>query len=86
MNDALADVAEMAIPINGGAAKRICSGFCVARWAPDGRFLYVTEHTSGFHAEKKTVAIPVPAGKTLPELPASGIRSLAEGLALSGGW
>jgi Tol biopolymer transport system component/DNA-binding winged helix-turn-helix (wHTH) protein len=84
VNDTLANVAEMAIPIKGGAAKRICSGFCVAQWAPDGRFLYLTERAAGFHSEKKAVAIPVPAGKTLPELPVSGIESLEDGLAVSG--
>jgi hypothetical protein len=84
VNDALANVAEIAIPTRGGAAKRICSGFCVARWAPDGRFLYIAERASGFHSEKKTIAIPIPARMALPELPVSGIRSLEDGLALSG--
>lgn len=84
VNDALANVAEIAIPTKGGAAKRICAGFCVARWAPDGKFLYVAERASGFHSEKETIAIPIPAGMALPELPVSGIRSLEDGLALSG--
>jgi hypothetical protein len=40
VNDGQAGFAEFAIPVKGGGAKRICSGFCVARWAPDGKFFY----------------------------------------------
>jgi Tol biopolymer transport system component len=82
VDDAQAKFAEIAVPTQGGAVKRICSGYCIARWAPDGRYFYVTLEPG---RPGQTVAIPVPAGKTLPELPTSGIRSLAEGLALSGG-
>jgi DNA-binding winged helix-turn-helix (wHTH) protein/Tol biopolymer transport system component len=78
VKDAQSRFAEVAIPIQGGSTKRICSGFCIARWAPDGRYLYVSEHGSASHPTK-TVAIPVPPGKTLPELPSSGIRALSGG-------
>lgn len=81
VDDAQAKAAEIAIPTQGGAAKRICSGYCIAQWAPDGSYFYVTIETG---QPGKTVAIPVPPGRTLPELPTLGIRSLVEGLALSG--
>ena len=82
VNDAQATFAEIAIPTQGGAVKRICSGYCIARWAPDGRYFYVTVEPG---RPGLTVAIPVPAEKTLPELPTLGIGSLRQGLALSGG-
>jgi Tol biopolymer transport system component len=84
VDDAQARFAEVAIPTLGGAAIRICSGFCIARWAPDGKYFYVSEQGSASHPGK-TVAIAVPPGRPLPELPSSGIRSLSEALALSGG-
>ncbi len=85
VDDALAPSAELAIPVKGGEARRICSGFCVARWAPNGEFLYLTlEVGAGFHP-RKTVAMPLPPGKALPELPAEGIRSVSEALAIPGG-
>lgn len=82
VNDAPATFAEVAIPTLGGAPERICSGFCIAQWAPDMRHFYVTTRND---QPAKTVALPVPAGKTLPDLPASGIGSIDERLALSGG-
>jgi DNA-binding winged helix-turn-helix (wHTH) protein/Tol biopolymer transport system component len=81
VNDAQAKFAEVAIPAGGGAGKRvrICSGYCIARWAPDGTYLYVTVEPGA------TGAFPVPPGKMLPDLPSHGIRSLKEASALAGG-
>ena len=43
-------------------------------WSSDGRFLYVAINPGTSAASPgKTLAIPVPAGKSLPDLPASGI-------------
>ena len=84
VNDEQAKFAEIAIPTHGGVSKRVCSGYCVARWAPDGSYFYVTVELGSPASPGTTVAIPIPKGKTLPELPESGIRSLTDGLALSG--
>ncbi|MFN0166387.1 MAG: TolB family protein [Bryobacteraceae bacterium] len=84
VDDAQARFAEVAIPTTGGDARRICSGFCLARWAPNGKYFYVSEQGSTSHPGK-TAAIPVPSGKTLPELPPTGITSPSDALALSGG-
>jgi hypothetical protein len=84
VNDEQAKFAEIAISTHGGTSKRICSGFCVAQWAPNGNYFYVTVEPGSAASPGTTVAIPVPEGKTLPELPESGIRSLAEGLASGG--
>ena len=76
--------ATMAVPIGGGSPRRICSGFCPVAWAPDRKFLYVGLAPSSQTTRGKTVAIPIPPGETLPNLPASGIRGLDTGAAFSG--
>lgn len=85
VNDAQAKFAEVAIPVQGGAMQRICSGYCIAQWAPDGRFFYVTMESGSTAHPGDTVVIPVPPGRALPELPSTGIRSVADGLVLSRG-
>ena len=67
----------LAVPLKGGAPRKICDDRCgPASWSLDGRFLYV-------HLDK-TVAIPVPTGKSLPDLPASGISSAVDASKLAG--
>jgi hypothetical protein len=68
------DSATMAVPVGGGSSRRICSGLCPAEWAPDGRFLYVGLAPNSQTTRGKTLAIPIPAGETLPNLPSSGIQ------------
>jgi hypothetical protein len=53
-------------------------------WAPDGKFLYIGIEPSSQTSRGKTLAIPILAGETLPELPASGIRGLEEAKAFPG--
>jgi Tol biopolymer transport system component len=57
----------LAIPIHGGAAQTICQERCIARWSDDGRMFYLDIATGAMRG--KTVAIPVPAGRTLPVVP-----------------
>ena len=57
----------LAVPVHGGAAKMICT--CAsAGWSSDGRVFYVESAKSG-EAPGKTLAIPVRAGKSFPDLP-----------------
>jgi len=72
---ALATVAEagqaatagiIAVPLHGGAPRRLCTDNCQAAWSPDGKFLYAS-------IRGRTLAIPLPPGRSLPDLPASGI-------------
>ena len=71
-------LATLAIPIHGGAPKIICYT-CSATWSTDGKFFYVGSNQSASATSAgKTLAIPVPAGKSLPDLPAAGI-SVADG-------
>jgi eukaryotic-like serine/threonine-protein kinase len=72
VGDATAEVPRgvFAIPVHGGVARRICDvDACPATWSPDGRFLFVSSLT----VTGKTLVIPVPAGKSLPDFPLSGI-------------
>jgi eukaryotic-like serine/threonine-protein kinase len=63
---------EMAVPLDGGAPRRMCDCAGGIDWAPDGRYLYV-QISPG-----KTAAIPVPPGQTLPPLPENAVHNPAE--------
>jgi len=69
-----AESSTLAVPISGGAPQKICNLSCVAFWSSDGRFFYYYTASSG-----KTRAVPVPAGKSLPDLPFSAISASAAG-------
>jgi Tol biopolymer transport system component len=56
----------VAIPVHGGPLRRICRATCRSSWSSDGRFFYAA-------VGDQTRVIPVPAGKSLPDLPASGL-------------
>ncbi len=65
----LAGGGTFAVPVDGGAPTRICARVCPSTWSSDGRWLYVGAPV----ATGKTYAIPVPSGRSLPDLPAEGI-------------
>lgn len=66
----------IAVPAGGGDPRRLCH--CYVAWAPDGMFLYLALQRSSRTSSGKTLAIPIPPGETLPDLPASGIRGLSD--------
>jgi Tol biopolymer transport system component len=72
-----------AVPVAGGAPRRICPG-CSASWAPDGKFLYLGVQPESRESPGKTVAIPLPAGEMLPDLPVLGFRGLDDPSAFPG--
>jgi hypothetical protein len=65
----------IAVPVHGGDPRKLCSEYCPGGWSPDGRFLHLGS-LLGFVAGTM-LTIPVPAGKSLPDLPASGLLSAA---------
>ena len=75
--------AVIAVPVQGGSAKRICPAQCMARWSPDGTRFYVEPLLQGA-ASGVTIAIPVPKGRTLPDLPASGIGAAQDAASVPG--
>jgi len=80
--------ATLAVPIHGGAPRKICTTGCpAAGWSSDGTYFYVgsyIESRASATSPGKTLAIPVPAGKSLPDLPASGIDVATGGVQLPG--
>lgn len=80
----------MAIPIGGGSSKRICT-WCSVDWSPDGKFFYVGLAPNSHRTRGTTLALPVTAGETLPNLPPWGIRrpedaKVVPGAHLLDGW
>jgi hypothetical protein len=63
-----------AVPVGGGAGRRICSG-CPVMWSPDGRFLHLALNAPSLGGSGKTRVVPLPQGEMLPALPPHGLRS-----------
>ena len=61
------------------AAVRVAADTCVAGWSSDGKFFYV-----GSRPNRRTFAIPVPAGKALPDFSVEGVTDLRLAAALPG--
>jgi Tol biopolymer transport system component len=81
--------ATLAVPTRGGAPRRICPGDCLATWSSDGRFFYVLNYIANSRSasvltQGKALAIPVPPGKSLPDLPADGIDLTAPQVPIPG--
>jgi hypothetical protein len=75
----------LAVPLHAGATRKICAAPCRAVWASDGRFFYVhSDRRTSAASPGKTLAISVPVGKSLPDLPASGIDLSVDGIKLPG--
>jgi Tol biopolymer transport system component len=70
--------AVMAIPLDGGAPRRICASYCTPSWSTDGKFLFVPVEESSRTSLGRSLAIPVGPGESLPDLPVGGIPPLAE--------
>jgi hypothetical protein len=63
-----------AVSLHDGATRIVCPAPSRAVWSSDGRFFYVAiDPNTSAASPGKTLAIPVPAGKSLPDLPPSGI-------------
>jgi Tol biopolymer transport system component len=72
-----------AFSTTSGEVRTICTYGCPLQWSADGRTLYLATDTSESTAGT-TLAIPLPAGKELPDLPVSGISSRADRLDVRG--
>jgi len=68
---------------SGHEVRTICTYGCPVQWSLDGRTLYVATDTSE-STDGLTIAIPLPPGKLLPDLPVSGINSRADRLDVHG--
>ena len=81
--DEVPTTAVVGVPLQGGSVKRICPAECVAEWSPDGSAFYVEPLLQGAQSGM-AIAIPVPKGASIPDLPPAGIRSAEESAALAG--
>jgi DNA-binding winged helix-turn-helix (wHTH) protein/Tol biopolymer transport system component len=64
-----------AMPLGGGAPRRVCSG-CPVTWAPDGRFLYLAAKKPSLTDPGRTRVIPLREGEMLPPESALGVIDL----------
>ena len=64
----------MAQSVRGGPKIRICD-FCEVGWLPSGKYFYVRLRGVGEMGGGKVYVIALPAGKSLPALSPSGIKS-----------
>ena len=62
----------VAIPLDGGPPRRICTSYCLPAWSSSGRFLFVPVEASSPTTPGRSLAIPVGPGENLPELPPGG--------------
>jgi len=63
-----------AIPLSGGEPHRMCSYSCFPQWSADGKLMYITTDSLG-NTAGSTLAISIPNGKGIPDLPEAGITS-----------
>jgi hypothetical protein len=62
----------LAVPIHGGAQRRVCASDCAsAGWSSNGRVFYVESGESAVSGKSPgvTLAVPIPVGRSLPDLP-----------------
>jgi Tol biopolymer transport system component len=68
----------VAIPLDGGAPRRICESYCVPVWSSSGKYLFVPVELPSETGPGRSLVIPVGAGEALPPLPPGGIAPLAD--------
>src|SRR5580704_3353174 len=78
------NVAPVAIPAEGGPPRIVCASFCVPMWSSNGKFLFIPVVEASRTSPGRSLAIPVGPGEALPELPAGGIKPLADANVMPG--
>jgi eukaryotic-like serine/threonine-protein kinase len=77
-------VATFAVPIAGGAARRVCIPYCDVGWSPDGRHFTVGVNLDlATGAPRRTLIVPLEEASSLPELPDPGVHAIFEYAALA---
>jgi hypothetical protein len=79
--DGVPTTAVLAVPLDGGPVRRVCPGTCGVRWSPDGTTMFISPLVD---SASRAIALPVPKGESLPELPVAGVQSVADAATLSG--
>jgi Tol biopolymer transport system component len=82
--DGLPSTSVVAVPVRGDRAQvPICPAECMAAWSPDGRRFYV-EPLLQSDTPGMGLAIPVPAGLSLPPLPPRGVAPANDAAIVAG--
>jgi hypothetical protein len=67
-----------AIPLDGQTPRSICAGYCSVNWSTNGKFLLISVEKSSRTSAGRSLAIPLGPRESIPELPAGGIKPLAQ--------
>ena len=71
--------AILAIPMDGGPPRHICTAYCVPTWSTNGRFLFIPVESSSRTGPGRSLAIPTGPGESLPDdFPLGGVAPGAE--------
>ena len=68
-------VSTQALPLAGGPAIPLCSGWCDAAWTRDGKAMYFLWPTTKGSSIDRTYIVPLIPGTDFPKLPSGGFRS-----------
>jgi DNA-binding winged helix-turn-helix (wHTH) protein/Tol biopolymer transport system component len=69
--------AIVAIPLDGGPSRRVCTSYCLATWSSSGKFMFISVEASSRTSPGRSLAIPVGPGESLPDLPSEGVEPMA---------
>jgi hypothetical protein len=70
--------AVLAIPMDSGPPRHMCTSYCLPRWSADGRFLFVPVEDATRTSAGRSLAIPAGPGESLPDFPPGGIAPLSQ--------
>jgi eukaryotic-like serine/threonine-protein kinase len=77
-------VATFAVPVAGGAARRVCIPYCDVGWSADGRHFTVgVQLDLATGAPRRTLVVPLEEASSLPELPDPDLHAIFEYAALA---
>jgi len=77
-------VATFAVPVAGGAARRVCIPYCDVGWSADGRHFTIGVNLDlATGAPRRTLVIPLAEASSLPELPDPTVHAIFEYAALA---
>jgi hypothetical protein len=77
-------VGIVAIPSAGGPPIRVCAGYCIPKWSPDGKHLFIPVEAASRTSPGRSIAIPVGSGEAIPPLPPGGIKPQSEAAVVPG--
>jgi len=70
--------AVLAIPLDGGSPRHMCTTYCVPKWSTDGKFLFIPVEDASRTSPGRSLAIPVGPEESLQDFPPEGIASFAQ--------